>query len=430
MIKNNNTYRLILIALATIYITSCTELFTNPGSSTPKLSITVTSPVSNDTIAYTGANITYSINKDQGINFIELLVNGIFVNNYSANADGSQPAISITLDPTYIGKMISFYLIYSDKDGTSTQCDSMTNILVVYKLPTAASSKISITASNPVSNDTIAYNGAPITYSINKDQGINFIELLVNGIFVNNYSANSDGSQPAISITLDPTYIGKRISYYLLYSDKDGFSTRCDSMTNILVEDINRIPYTPYNFSFTTISSNIINLSWSDSTKTSSPGYEIWRRRGFYGQYTSYLVANSGTYNINDPDAADTTVYYYEIRGENPSGSSGFSTIINTYGAGATHSIAPPTNLQATAPAANLVVLTWTDDLGGKENYYKIERRYSFSTYTDIGTAVAGATQFVDYGNGLIASTGYYYRVKAIAGNDSSWSNEVYIQTP
>jgi hypothetical protein len=293
----------------------------------------------------------------------------------------------------------------------------------------SSSSKISITSSSPASNDTIVYTGAAITYSINKDQGINFIELLVNNTYVNNYYANSDGSQPTISIILDSTYIGKRISYYLLYSDKDGSSTRSDSMTKILVADINRTPYTPYNFAFTTISGTVINLSWNDSTKNSAPGYEIWRRRGYYGQFTRYLVANSGIYNINDPDALDTTVYYYEIRGLNSYGASGFSAVINTYGAGASRSIAPPTNLQVTAPAANMVLLTWTDDIG-TENYYKIERRYPFTTYAEIGTAAAGATQFEDSGNGLIGSTGYYYRVKAIAGNDSSWSNEVYVQTP
>ena len=46
----------------------------------------------------------------------------------------------------------------------------------------------------------------------------------------------------------------------------------------------------------------MLNLSWKDSTAAGQTGYEIWRKRGFYGGYTLALVAAPGIYNINDED--------------------------------------------------------------------------------------------------------------------------------
>jgi hypothetical protein len=288
---------------------------------------------------------------------------------------------------------------------------------------------LSIKINNPLSNDTIGYTGTTITYTLTKDFGINFIELYVNGVINKWNPPNSDGSQPIIPINLDSTYINKRISYYLIYYDKDGFSARSDTIKNILISATKILPYIPYNLTVTRISDNVINISWKDSTSGSLPGYEIWRKRGFYSNFAIESSSPPSTFNVNDNDAADTTVYYYKIRGLNLVGTSNFSAVINTYGDGATHSIAPPTDLTATALSGNEVQLTWIDDVKN-ENYFKIERRYSWSVYTGVGYAVKGASQFTDSANGLTPYMGYYYRVKAYSSSDSSWSNEVFVQTP
>ncbi len=295
--------------------------------------------------------------------------------------------------------------------------------------PSSSLSKLGVAISSPKSNDSISYKGAAISYTITKDAGIHAVELYVNGAIYSWNGVNTNGSQPAITLAFDSTYIGKRISYYLIYYDNDNSSARSDTMKNILITDVSKVPYPPYNFITMPLSGSIINLSWKDSTSSVAPGYEIWRKRGYYGQFVLYLTASPGNYNVNDPDASDTTVYYYKIRGLNSYGTSDFSAIINTYGDGAIRSIAPPTGLTATAPSAKMVQLTWTNDIG-TVNYYKIERRYPWTTYVNIGYAVNGATQYVDSANVLTGSTEYYYRVKAIAGSDSSWSNEVLVTTP
>lgn len=298
--------------------------------------------------------------------------------------------------------------------------------------PSSSSSgtnNLKININSPVSNDTINYSSTNISYDITQDVGINFIELYVNGTIYKWNPPNTDGSKPVIPLSFDSTYLNKRISYYLIYYDKDGFSARSDTMNNILISDIKYPPSAPYSFTFLRLSSTAINLSWKDSIIANPPGYEIWRKRGFYGDFVIQLVSGPNTNNINDENAADTTVYYYKIRSINTIGTSSFSSIINTYGDGAAHSIAPPTGLTAVASSSTKVVLTWTDDIS-VENYFKIERRYPWSSYVGIGIVNRGTTQFVDSANGLTPSTGYYYRIKAYSSSDSSWSNEVYVQTP
>jgi hypothetical protein len=295
--------------------------------------------------------------------------------------------------------------------------------------PSSPASKLGISISSPQSGDSISYKGALINYTVTKDAGIHAVEIYVNGNIYSWNGVNTDGSQPALSIAFDSSYIGKRISYFLIYYDTDNASVRSDTMKDILITDVSKLPYTPYDFITMPLSGSVINLSWKDSTSITSPGYEIWRKRGYFGTFVIYLTAKPGNYNINDPDAVDTTVYYYKIRALNSYGASEFSAEINTYGDGATRSIPPPAALTATAPSATKVVLSWTNDIG-TVNYYKIERRYPWTTYVNVGYAIGGATQYVDSANGLTGSTGYYYRVKAIAGSDSSWSNEAFVTTP
>ncbi len=289
--------------------------------------------------------------------------------------------------------------------------------------------KIHININSPTSNDTISYTGININYDITQDVGINFIELYVNGTIYKWNPPNSDGFKPTIPLIFDSTYLNKKISYYLIYYDKDGSSAQSNTMENLLVAEIKYPPYIPYAFTTSKLSSSVINLSWKDSSVGNPPGFEIWRKRGFYGQFTIYLVSGPNTNNVNDEDAADTTVYYYKIRSLNTNGSSAFSSIINTYGDGATHTIAPPTGLTAVASNSTKVILTWNDDIAG-ENYFKIERRYPWSAYISVENVNRGVTQFVDSASGLTPSTGYFYRVKAYSSSDSSWSNEVFVQTP
>ena len=89
---------------------------------------------------------------------------------------------------------------------------------------------------------------------------------------------------------------------------------------------------------------------------------------------------------------------------------------------------APPSNLTATATSCTNVNLTWTDN-SDDETGFKIERKESGGTYTEIATVTANATTYSD--TAAQAQKTYYYRVVAYNSfGNSSYTSEANVTTP
>ncbi|HAT11891.1 MAG TPA: hypothetical protein DCS97_15170, partial [Planctomycetes bacterium] len=80
-----------------------------------------------------------------------------------------------------------------------------------------------------------------------------------------------------------------------------------------------------------------------------------------------------------------------------------------------------PSALVATANSSSQITLTWTDN-ASNETGFKLERSPDGSSgWTQIATPAANATSYGD--SGLLASTAYYYRLRATnAAGDSSYT--------
>jgi hypothetical protein len=95
------------------------------------------------------------------------------------------------------------------------------------------------------------------------------------------------------------------------------------------------------------------------------------------------------------------------------------------HGCGSDSAPAPiaPANLSAAVVSSSQIHLAWTDQ-SGNETDFQIERKTGAGgTYAQIGTAVANATAYRDFG--LAEGATYFYRVRAVnsVGN-SAYSNE------
>jgi len=87
-----------------------------------------------------------------------------------------------------------------------------------------------------------------------------------------------------------------------------------------------------------------------------------------------------------------------------------------------------PSNLTATATSCTNVNLTWTDN-ADNETGFKIERKESGGTYTEIATVTANTTSYSD--TTAQAQKAYYYRVVAYNSfGNSSYTNEANVATP
>jgi len=293
----------------------------------------------------------------------------------------------------------------------------------------AGSSLVKIQVTSPNSSDSIGYTGEEIKYSVSGGSGVNFVELHIDGKFHSIYFAGSDGAAPKITFSADQSKIGTKFNYFLVYFDKNGGSATSTKMENVIISDIRIVPPPPYNFTLTRLSSsNSVNLAWKDSS-IGITGFEIWRRAGFTGAYAKYLEAAPTSFNINDNNSPETAIYYYKIRAVNKAGASEFSNEINSQNVGSS-SVAffPPTSLQGTNLAGPKVSLTWTDN-SSNENYFKIERRNDWSTFTEVARVAGNTTQYTDSANGLTLGLQYIYRIKAVSNSDSSWSNEAKVYT-
>ena len=87
-----------------------------------------------------------------------------------------------------------------------------------------------------------------------------------------------------------------------------------------------------------------------------------------------------------------------------------------------------PSSLAAASVAYNGVAVKWVDN-SDNENGFRLERSGNGVDYTEIATLGAGIVSFAD--NGVVASSNFYYRVRAYnsVGN-SAYSNVLSVTTP
>ena len=92
-------------------------------------------------------------------------------------------------------------------------------------------------------------------------------------------------------------------------------------------------------------------------------------------------------------------------------------------------SLSAPSLLILSNETTTQIQLDWTSNSGGSETGFGIERSLTglIGSWTQIDTVGTGVVTYTDDdgGGGLSSGVKYYYRVRALAGTNSSYSNEV-----
>jgi len=174
----------------------------------------------------------------------------------------------------------------------------------------------------------------------------------------------------------------------------------------------------PSNLAATAVSSNRINLAWTDNSGNET-GFKIERKTSA-GAYAEIGTARPNATSISDSSGlSPNSQYFYRMRGYNLTNASDYSNEANATTSGDAHpSPNAPGNLTATAASSSQINLAWADS-SSDESSFQIERGASASgPFALNATVVPNATAYSN--TGLAANTPYFYRVRATNVNGNS----------
>jgi|GEM_PF-842171 len=182
-------------------------------------------------------------------------------------------------------------------------------------------------------------------------------------------------------------------------------------------------PSAPASLNGSAASASQINLTWSDTSNNES-GFDL-ERRVSGGTFSPRATVAADITSFQDTGLDSNITYIYRVRSTNSAGDSAF-----TSEARITTPLAPPltpTNLTAAAISTSQINLTWTD-ASTNETGFKIERRVSGGSFSQIITLPADTTSFAN--SGLSAGTTYIYRIRATnTAGDSDYTADARVTT-
>ena len=176
-------------------------------------------------------------------------------------------------------------------------------------------------------------------------------------------------------------------------------------------------PYAPYFLSAVANSSSQVTLNWYDNFGVET-GVSVERQTA-NGPFTvvATLAPHAATYV--DMTVAPSTTYTYRVASFNTAGSSPYtntSSVTTQPGTVVMPGPTAPTLLSSVADTTSQITLNWIDN-SNNETGFAIERQNG-ANWTPVVTVAANSISFSD--SGLIQSTTYTYRVRAVNGNGAS----------
>ncbi len=183
----------------------------------------------------------------------------------------------------------------------------------------------------------------------------------------------------------------------------------------------NPYPNPPSDLTASALDSASVELAWNDNS-LNEDGFIVNRSLLPNSGWAQVRSLPSNTTSYIDTGLTDGTKYFYKINAYNTAGNSDFSNIDS-----AITTMRRPTNLIATNPATNRVVLTWNDNSQNEDGYI-IERHDGPNTggsmlFNVIDTVGANVETYTD--SNFTTETDYVYIIRGYNSYTvSSYSNE------
>lgn len=285
----------------------------------------------------------------------------------------------------------------------------------------------------PVSGDSIFMGYTSITYQATDYKGgpgLSTYNLFVDGVLIQSFPQNDDGSNPYLFFSTDtlekklgiiPTSWPAEISYAMTVVNKDGAYGETTLIDSIYVS---RRPVAPNNLILTRISDKSFNLFWDDLSSNETK-YQVWRQDGSNNAFIYIKDLPVNTISTNDIVNSDYINYGYKVRAANGFGYSAFSNIV--YSSGVPGGDAP-TNLKGEALGASTIMLTWDDNSSTEDGFVLERTNPANGNYERLVVLPRNTTEYFDID--LSPLTTYKYRVASFKSSSiSAYSNVVTVST-
>ncbi len=397
------------IVITQIIAVACVQSITKSTASKPK--ITVYSPKSGDTLQAGKNNIVYSAAAglgSQGIDRFEVFINKKSNQVFGVGANGTNPALFLTIDSAIVGRKISYYVAVYNKEGKSAVSSTFDSLLVLANtqppkkpynllLTRVSDSEVLLvwddSSKNEDSFELWRKDGETGTYRV-----------------IQNLPANSNNF-------LDRT-ISKFTTYFFKVRAVNKYGK---SLFSNEVNSGGAAGSPPTNFFGQAMGASIIQLTWLDNSVEEN-GFKVQRKNLTTDPWTTIKVLPPNSEEYIDQGLTRNTTYKYRVA-VFTSNSEAFSSEISVTTAGL--DVPSPSNLIASFdPNKNSVKVKWSDNTI-LENGTVVERRTGLTgAYAQIGATAADQNTFLD--TNITGSTLYYYRAKhsTTEGFFTPYSNE------
>lgn len=200
------------------------------------------------------------------------------------------------------------------------------------------------------------------------------------------------------------------------------------SEVTVTTQSLVAIPAAPSNLTAATVSPFDIDLAWTDNSSDETE-FQVERRKANNGSWELVATTQAGVTSLRNGSLWSGTAYVYRVRAVNSAGGSSFTNEATATTALVGQSTpATPSGLSATVVSNTETELRWTDN-SLNEVGFKIERRRSGGSWTQVATVGAMVTTYRD--TGRTPGITYVYRVRAYnsAGN-SGYSGQARVTMP
>ncbi len=302
----------------------------------------------------------------------------------------------------------------------------------------APTDKPVINVLSPVNGDSIYMGYTQISYQATDFEGgpgLDSYNLFIDGILIQNFKQNKDGTNPILyfhtdtlekKLEINPANWPSEISYAISVINKNGNFGTDPEKDSVFTVFVNRKPEAPSDLIITRISdkSKSFNLFWDDLASNESK-YELWRQDGINNAFVRIKELAANTISTNDVVNSDYINYGYKVRAVNGFGNSDFSNIV--YSSGVPGGDAP-TNLKGEVLGASTVQLTWDDNSDTEDGFILERTNPATEKFERLVVLPRNTKEYFD--TDLSPLTTYRYKVASFKSSSvSPYSNIVTVST-